>query len=273
MIRFWLEINVEEKEIKVLDKGFIRVVDTMGDDSSIVQAARVSYGKGTKKSSQDRALIRYLMRHRHTSPFEMCEIKLHIKMPIFIARQWVRHRTANINEYSARYSILEPDFYIPNLEDIALQSETNKQGREGASSIPEENAAKIQNIIKLQTEKAYKDYNDMIEMGVAREIARIILPANIYTEWYWKCDLHNFLHFIALRASINAQLEIRKYAQGLLEILQEWLPMTYEAFMDYRLQGSYVSKQARKFLQRNENINEEELSQGEWAEFEKDWPR
>ncbi len=217
-------------QIKVLDKGFIRVVDYMGNDSSIVQAARVSYGKGTKKKSLDEGLIRYLLRHKHTTPFEMCEIKLHVKLPIFIARQWIRHRTANINEYSARYSILEDEFYIPKAANLAKQSATNKQGR--AQELDGNLAKKIIKILKedaernynnylwMLNEEEYKEYNSTRE-GLSRELARINLTLNTYTQWYWKVDLHNFMHFLSLRADSHSQLEIRAYADILIELLKK----------------------------------------------------
>lgn len=258
-----------DKNFHILDKGFIRIIDIMGNDDAIVQAARISYGKGTKHSSQDRALIRYLIRHKHTSPLEMCEIKLHIKMPIFVARQWVRHRTANINEYSARYSELDADFYIPELENIAAQSQDNKQGR--GENLPHDQALIIQNLIKENSETSYLRYEQMLQAGVARELARIILPVNIYTQWYWKCDLHNLLHFIALRAHNTAQFEIREYANVLLEIIKEWVPGVYEAFVDYILEGVSVSKQAKSLLERNSLFPEEILSKTEAFEFSNDW--
>jgi thymidylate synthase (FAD) len=257
-----------EYKFEVLDKGFLYVVDKMGCDDDIVQAARISYGKGTKHTSVNRGLIRYLMRHRHTSPFEMCEIKIHVKMPIFVARQWVRHRTASINEYSARYSILEDEFYIPNASDIALQSADNKQGRGDPISLEE--AEKIRESIENAAKKDYALYKDMIDKGIARELARTVLPANIYTQWYWKCDLHNLLNFIELRLHPGAQLEIRKYAQALLEIIKDWVPLTYEAFFDYRLNAIMVSGLEKEFLSRNSK-DLSGLGQTETLDFEKNW--
>lgn len=223
------------KELKVLDHGFIRVVDTMGDDMAIVQAARVSYGQGSKGKEQDERLLRYLLRNKHTSPFEMCEIKFHIKTPIFIARQWLRHRTANVNEYSGRYSLMSDDFYLPSLEEMKKQSEDNKQGRGEAFS--QEEALKYQNIIKEASLNSLKQYHELINEGegIAKELARIILPLNVYTEFYWKIDLHNLLHFLELRLHPHAQYEIREYAKAILEVLKEWVPTTYEAFIEYRL--------------------------------------
>ena len=260
--------------LKVLDKGFVRVVDKMGVDSSIVQAARISYGEGTKQVSQDRALIRYLMRHKHTSPFEMCEIKLHIKMPIFVARQWVRHRTANLNEYSARYSLMPDEFYIPQEKDIALQSVDNKQGR--GEALTHAQASEIRALIEEQSQKAYAAYEKMIAQGVARELARIVLPQNIYTQFYWKCDLHNLLHLIALRSHSTAQYEVREFSHAIEEIVKEWVPITYEAFVDYRKEACIVSGHAKKYLKRDEHFNTDEIEKifgkTEFAEFNNNWP-
>ena len=234
------------EELKVLDHGFVRVMDYMGNDSSITQAARISYGEGTKQLTQDQGLINYLLRNNHTTPFEMCEIKLHIKMPIFIARQWVRHRMAHINEYSARYSILSSDFYAPAVEHICGQSKSNKQCRDYASQHKE--AQKTRELIIQQSQDAYRTYMELIEPeedsedGIARELARTVLPVNFYTEMYWKIDLHNLMHFIALRNHPHAQFEIREYARILLDIVKEWVPMTYEAFMQYKTGSITVSK-------------------------------
>jgi len=234
--------------LPVLDHGFIRVIDYMGDDSAIVQAARVSYGRGTKMVNEDRGLINYLMRHRHTTPFEMCEIKLHIKLPIFVARQWIRHRTANVNEYSARYSILDKEFYVPAPENLAVQSQSNRQGREEAA-LEGKQAEQVFAWLKEDALRAYNHYERMLNIdtegstldpdfpGLARELARTNLPVNFYTQMYWKIDLHNFMHFLSLRADAHAQYEIRAYANILLDILKKWVPMTYDAFVDYR-QGS-----------------------------------
>ncbi|MEE8437693.1 MAG: FAD-dependent thymidylate synthase [Candidatus Neomarinimicrobiota bacterium] len=221
--------------IKCLDKGFVRLVDAMGGDDAIVQAARVSYGKGTQKVNQDRGLIRYLMRHRHTTPFEMVEFKFHCKMPIFVARQWVRHRTANINEYSLRYSAARDDFYMPDPEFIKYQSTLNKQGREG--QVPEELKQKVLTYFKEISERSYELYQEMNAAGIARELARGILPVNIYTEWYWKNDLHNLLHFINLRASSHAQYEIRVYAEAMAEFVKKTAPIAWEAYEDYVIKG------------------------------------
>jgi thymidylate synthase (FAD) len=237
------------KPLAALDHGFVRVIDYMGDDTAIVQSARVSYGKGTKKISNDKGLIKYLMRHWHSTPFEMCEIKLHVKLPIFIARQWIRHRTANVNEYSARYSILDKEFYIPSVENLASQSQINKQGR--AENLSPEEAEKVIELLKSDAEQTYRNYEVMLNensdgetlddgsMGIARELARMNLTLNTYTQWYWKIDLNNLLHFLALRADAHAQYEIRVYADIILDIVKKWVPVTYEAFEDYRVGGTH----------------------------------
>lgn len=226
-----------QKEMSVLDHGFIRVVDYMGNDDAIAQAARVSYGTGTKAKSSTRGLIRYLMNHWHTTPFEMCEIKLHVKLPVFVARQWIRHRTAKVNEYSARYSILDREFYVPELEDIKPQDPNNAQGRHG--SLRAEDAAVAQNLVARASDHAYDIYETLHGdpddgLGVTRELSRMVLPPNIYTQWYWKVDLHNLLHFLRLRADPHAQWEIRQYADVMLEMVAAWVPLAHEAFMDYQ---------------------------------------
>lgn len=225
----------------VLDHGFVRVVDYMGDDSAVVQAARVSYGKGTKKSREDRGLIRYLMRHRHTTPFEMCELKLHVKLPIFVARQWIRHRTANVNEYSARYSIMDREFYLPSPDQIAVQSKNNKQGR--GDVLDAADSARVLELLKRDAMQTYDTYTELMdEHGLARELARMDLPVNYYTQWYWKVDLHNLLHFLSLRMHPHAQYEIRVYGDAIGEFVKAWVPHTWEAFDDYRLHGAFLSK-------------------------------
>ncbi len=264
------------KAIPVLDHGFIRVIDYMGDDSAITQAARVSYGKGTKSVQNDEGLIRYLMRHWHSTPFEMCEVKLHVKLPVFVARQWIRHRTANVNEYSARYSILDREFYIPEPEHLAAQSVVNNQGRGEALTGPE--AERVLRYLKDDSTRAYDHYEEMIgqndeQQGLARELARMNLPANIYTQWYWKVDLHNLLHFLRLRADAHAQYEIRVYADALCEVVKDWVPATYGAFEDYRLGGAQLSGKALNCLRRmlkGETVTQETsgMSKGEWREFE-----
>ena len=262
----------------VLDHGFVRVVDYMGDDSAICQAARVSYGRGTKAVSNDAGLIRYLMRHWHSTPFEMCEIKLHVKLPVFVARQWIRHRTANVNEYSARYSILDREFYIPAEADLAAQSVVNNQGRGAALS--GEEAARVLDWLRDDSDRAYDHYEAMIsqdgQQGLARELARMNLPMNVYTQWYWKVDLHNLFHFLRLRADPHAQMEIRVYAESLCEIVKDWVPAAYSAFEDYRLGGAQLSAKGVECLRRRlagEQVTQETsgMSAGEWREFEGVW--
>ena len=259
---------------EVLDHGFIRVIDYMGDDSAICQAARVSYGKGTKSVQNDEGLIRYLMRHWHSTPFEMCEIKLHVKLPVFVARQWIRHRTANVNEYSARYSILDREFYIPAPEHINAQSVVNNQGR--GQILEGEEAARVLEILKADSTRAYDNYEAMIsdegQDGLARELARMNLPANIYTQWYWKVDLHNLFHFLRLRADSHAQYEIRVYADAICKVVADWVPAAYAAFEDYRLGGAQLSDKGVECLRRmlkGEEVTQETsgMSKGEWREF------
>ncbi|MDC3204456.1 FAD-dependent thymidylate synthase [Pelagibacteraceae bacterium] len=270
--------------IEVLDHGFVRVIDYMGDDSSVVQSARVSYGKGTKKISNDKGLIKYLMRHRHSTPFEMCEIKFHIKLPIFIARQWIRHRTANVNEYSARYSILDKEFYIPSAENLAAQSQINNQGR--GDALTDDEASNVIQILKNDAEQTYANYETLLnenssggvldegKSGIARELARMNLTLNTYTQWYWKIDLNNLLHFLALRADDHAQYEIRVYADVMLDLVKKWVPLTYEAFEDYRMGGTELSakeiKLMRKLLKGEKvSFEEEGLSKREWSELQR----
>ncbi len=299
------------EKINVLDHGFVRVVDYMGSDSAIVQAARVSYGKGTKKISDDRALIQYLMRHRHSTPFEMCEIKLHVKLPIFVARQWVRHRTANINEYSARYSILDNEFYVPDakylealkeeaallrneeegqpdlfgtkkeLRHTAAQSTANKQGREHV--LTHEEAEDVLKIIQKHSEASYRRYTELLneeggkridprKLGLARELARIVLPTAFYTQWYWKIDLHNLLHFLSLRSDPHAQYEIRAYADTIFEVVRKWVPITAHAFGDYQRGSINLSAAALAVVRRlvgGENVTQAEsgLGKREWTEL------
>lgn len=236
--------NILGYSIPVLDHGMIRVIDYMGDDSAIVQAARVSYGSGTKSVSNDRGLIRYLMRHWHSTPFEMCEIKLHVKLPVFVARQWIRHRTANVNEYSARYSILDGEFYIPDPEHLAKQSKQNNQGR--GELLSAKDAEAVRQLLMRDAKRAYDGYEAMIDedgIGLARELARMNLPTNIYTQWYWKTDLHNLFHFLRLRADRHAQYEIRAYAEAICNVVKQWVPLAYEAFEDFRLHAQEFSRQ------------------------------
>ena len=262
----------------VLDHGFVRVVDYMGDDAAIVQAARVSYGAGTKHVSSDAGLIRYLMRHAHSTPFEMCEVKLHVKLPLFVARQWIRHRTANVNEVSARYSILDREFYIPAPEHLAAQSRVNNQGR-GEVLGPEE-GARVLAMLREDAERAYTNYEAMLsqegQQGLARELARMNLPANIYTQWYWKVDLHNLFHFLRLRADPHAQYEIRVYAEAICAIVADWVPHAWAAFSDYRLGGATLSARGVEVLRRRlagEVVGQAEsgMSAGEWREFVAVW--
>lgn len=233
--------------IPCLDKGFLRLVEHMGDDAAIVQAARVSYGKGTRQVTRDRGLIRYLMRHRHTTPFEMVEFKFHAKMPIFVARQWVRHRTANINEYSLRYSEARDEFYIPEPGDIHFQSTTNRQGRE-QGEVPQDLKKRLREGFRSVSRQAFELYSELNAAGVARELARAVLPLNLYTEWYWKNDLHNIFHFLSLRGDLKAQYEIRVYAEAMAAIVKEITPIAYEAFQDYIVQGIRISSLERSLL-------------------------
>ena len=260
----------------VLDHGFVRVIDYMGDDAAITQAARVSYGKGTKAVQNDEGLIRYLMRHWHSTPFEMCAIKLHVKLPVFVARQWIRHRTANVNEYSARYSILDREFYIPEAEHLNKQSVINNQGRGAALS--DADSYRVLEMLKADSARAYDNYETMIEddekggIALARELARMNLPTNIYTQWYWKVDLHNLFHFLRLRADGHAQYEIRVYADEICRLVADWVPFAYKAFEDYRLGGAQLSQPAvealRKMLRGEEVIAEDVgMSAREWREF------
>ena len=274
--------NILYEAIPILDHGFIRVIDYMWDDTSIVQAARVSYGKGTKKVSTDSGLIKYLMRHWHSTPFEMCEIKYHVKLPIFIARQWIRHRTANVNEYSARYSILDKEFYLPSLENLAAQSQSNRQGR--GDVLTGEQAKKVLDLLKKDAEQTYDNYETMLnerydgsvidekQVGLARELARMNLTLNTYTQWYWKTDLLNLMNFLRLRADHHAQFEIRAYADVMLDTVKKWVPITYEAFMDYRVGGTEISSKGKKVIQKlisgeKVDIDKSGLSKREWNEL------
>ena len=263
--------------LPVLDHGFVRVVDYMGDDAAIVQAARVSYGRGTRKVSEDAGLIRYLMRHRHSTPFEMCEIKYHVKLPIFVARQWIRHRTANVNEYSARYSVLDREFYIPAPEQLAAQSAANRQGRGAALS--GEQAAAVLELLRGDAATCFDHYEQLLnETGdparpaLARELARINLTLNTYTQWYWKTDLHNLLGFLALRADAHAQYEIRVYAEAMAETVRAWVPLAYQAFLDYRLNAATLSAGMIAAVRRmlaGEVVSQADsmLSKREWGEL------
>ena len=266
--------------LPVLDHGFVRVVDYMGNDEAIVQAARVSYGRGTKSVRNDAGLIGYLMRHRHSTPFEMCEIKYHVKLPVFVARQWIRHRTANVNEYSARYSILDREFYIPAPAQLAAQSSANRQGR--GDVLEGQEAAWVLETLKRDAQTAYDDYEAMLNegenadperSGLARELARMNLPVNIYTQWYWKADLHNLFHFLSLRADPHAQYEIRVYADAMLETVKRWVPLAYDAFMENRMGGAVMTAGQIAVLQRmlaGEEVTKESsgLSARVWDELQ-----
>jgi thymidylate synthase (FAD) len=268
--------------VPVLDHGFVRVVDYMGDDGAIVQAARVSYGRGTKSVSSDEGLIRYLMRHRHSTPFEMCEIKFHVKLPVFVARQWIRHRTANVNEISARYSVLDKEFYVPAPEHLAAQSVVNRQGR--GQVLEGREAEEVLGQLKLQSAAAYDHYLELLNQdddgqaldpersGLARELARMRLPLNVYTQWYWKIDLHNLFHFLSLRGDPHAQYEIRAYADAMIELVKRWVPLATAAFEDYRLGSFTLSARMIAVLRRRlagETVTQADsgLSAREWAEL------
>ena len=262
----------------VLDHGFVRLVDYMGDDSAICQAARVSYGRGTKSVQSDEGLIRYLMRHWHSTPFEMCEAKFHVKLPVFVARQWIRHRTANVNEYSARYSILDREFYVPARADLAAQSTVNNQGR--GEGLSDEEAERVLAWLKDDASRAYDHYEAMIsqdgQQGLARELARMNLPASIYTQWYWKIDLHNLFSFLRLRTDSHSQYEIRVYAEVIGAIVADWVPAAWAAFTDYRMGGVTLSATGVEVLRRRvggERVTQETsgMSKGEWREFEAIW--
>lgn len=268
--------------LPVLDHGFVRVVDYMGNDDAVVQAARVSYGRGTRKTSEDAGLIDYLLRHAHTTPFEMAEIKLHVKLPIFVARQWIRHRTASVNEYSARYSILDREFYLPELPQLAAQSTSNRQGR--GDSLDGSDAQMFRQYIDADSARSYERYLQLLnknendepiiegKTGLARELARMVLPLNYYTQWYWKTDLHNFMGFLKLRLDPHAQYEIRVYAETMLSILKRWTPLTYQSFLEHRAGSVTLSAKAaavlRARLQGQEVTREQSgLSQREWADL------
>lgn len=270
-------------EVKpVLDHGFVRVLDYMGDDGAVVQAARVSYGKGTRKVLEDQGLINYLMRHRHSTPFEMCEIKYHVKLPIFVARQWIRHRTANVNEYSARYSIMDQEFYLPEPENLAAQAINNRQGR--GKVLTGEDNARVLELLREDAQRSYANYQNMLNLddkgdvlddsrsGLARELARMNLSLNFYSQWYWKIDLHNLLHFLSLRADDHAQFEIRAYADVMMDTVKKWVPQTYSAFQDYRMGGVHLSAKGLKVVKRmltGEDVTQEssDLSKREWSEL------
>lgn len=235
-------------KIKCLDHGLVRLVDYMGNDNAIVQAARVSYGEGTKTLNDDQGLIRYLMRHSHTTPFEMVDFKFHIKAPLFVTRQWLRHRTASVNEISARYSVLKDEFYIPETKYIKGQSKTDKQCRHG--SFGDDVSQRMQDRIRLTSGIAYDEYKQLLADGIARELARMVLPVNIYTEFYWKMNLHNLLHFIQLRIDKHAQYEIRVFAQAIYDIIKQIMPITCEAFEDYKKEGYNLSRMEKEIVKK-----------------------
>ena len=270
------------RPLPVLDHGFVRVIDYMGDDSAVVQAARVSYGRGTRRVREDAGLIRYLMRNWHTTPFEMCEIKLHVKLPIFVARQWIRHRTANVNEYSARYSVLDNEFYVPEPEHLGVQSTANRQGR--GEVLRGEEARRVFELLREDAERAYGHYEELLNedaegnvldsmrQGLARELARMNLSLNFYTQWYWKIDLHNLLHFLYLRADEHAQYEIRAYADEIAQVVRAWVPLTFDAFEDYRMGGAQLSAKGLAVLRRmlaGEPVEQSSsgMSKAEWREL------
>jgi thymidylate synthase (FAD) len=269
--------------LPVLDRGFVRVVDYMGDDGAVVQAARVSYGRGTRKVSEDRGLIHYLMRHRHSTPFEMCEIKFHVKLPIFVARQWIRHRTANVNEYSARYSIMDNEFYVPAPDALAAQSASNRQGR--GDLLAGDEAASVLALLQADSRRQYDHYAELLNendageaidpnrRGLARELARMGLTLNFYTQWYWKTDLYNLMHFLSLRADPHAQYEIRVYAEAMLEVMARWVPLCHEAFLQHRLHAVTLSAGALaavKRLLKGETVTQANsgLTKREWTELQ-----
>lgn len=237
------------RPIKCLDHGFVYLVDYMGNDSSVVEAARVSYGRGTKRVSEDRSLIRYLKRHLHTTPSEMVELKFHAKMPIFVARQWIRHRTASVNEYSGRYSEMSAEFYVPEAGVLAKQSKDNRQGR--GETLTREDQEKVLSILKEDQNNSYSHYKDFLSMDLARELARIGLSVSNYTEWYWKIDLHNLLHFLRLRMDSHAQYEIRVYADAMARITRDLVPVSFEAFEDYQLKSLSLSREEIEFIKNN----------------------
>lgn len=268
--------------LPVLDHGFVRVLDYMGDDGAVVQAARVSYGKGTRRILEDQGLINYLMRHRHSTPFEMCEIKYHVKLPIFVARQWIRHRTANVNECSARYSILDREFYVPEPEHLAAQATNNRQGR--GDVLTGDDNVRVLNLLREDSQRNYAHYQEMLNLddngdvldnsrtGLARELARMNLSLNYYSQWYWKIDLHNLLHFLSLRADAHAQFEIREYADVMMDTVKNWVPQTFAAFQDYRMGGAHLSAKGLGLVKRmlnGEDVTQPDsgLSKREWSEL------
>lgn len=272
------------RETPVLDHGFVRLVDYMGDDTAVVEAARVSYGTGTRSVRDDRTLIRYLLSHGHTTPFEMAELKLHVKLPIFVARQWIRHRTASVNEYSARYSKLDREYYTPDDDAVAFQSVSNRQGR--GDTLPAQAAIEAKEIMSSGAARAYSDYLKLLGeegdgrgLSVARELARSVLPVSFYTQWFWKINLHNLLHFLELRLDPHAQWEIRQYANAVANIVRVWVPESWNAFEEYRLTSLRLSGSATTVVRawiagQQVSFEESGLSRREWdallAQFGKD---
>lgn len=254
------------RPVRVLDQGFVRLVDYMGNDAAIVQAARVSYGAGTRKATEDAALIRYLLRHRHTSPFEMVEVKLHVKAPIFVARQWLRHRTASVNELSARYSILPDDLYLPDDTEISFQSADNKQGR-SARVVDRATRDRVRELLLAGQQSAYSSYQELLDAGIARELARIALPVSVYTEWYWKLNLHNLFHFLELRLDAHAQYEIRRYASAIALIVERLAPIAYAAFVDYLRDAASLSRVERAIVARA--LRTAGIAAEEWSQLGK----
>jgi len=239
--------EILDREFPVLDKGFVRLVDYLGGDRRIVQAARVSYGDGTKSVREDKGLINYLMKHRHTSPFEQVILTFHAKMPIFVARQWVRHRTARVNEISGRYSIMKEEFYAPAEDQVRFQSERNKQGRSD-EEVPAEMRKKVIEILKRDQARVYASYDELINDNIARELARINLPLSLYSEWYWQIDLHNLFHFLRLRMDRHAQFEIRVYAEVMAMMAKAVAPLAYKAFEEHVVHGVGFSRKEVKAL-------------------------
>jgi len=256
------------EEIQVHEHGFVKLLDVMGDDEEVENAARISYGEGTRKTSQTRNLIRYLMRHKHTSPFEMCEVKFHLKLPIFVMRQLVRHRTANLNEYSGRYSVMSDDFYFPKGKNLKPQSSTNKQGREDGEL---RNPGEIEFEIFRIFDGAKNAYHNLLDWDLSRELARIVLPVSNYTEVIWKIDLHNFFHFYRLRGDDHAQDEIQHFADAMWQLVEPHFPLCCEAFTDYALEAKTFSKKEMAIIKDNLNgswvMSKYGLSEREQKEF------
>lgn len=274
-------LSLSKGNLDCLDKGHVSLIDVMPRlcpegqtaDHAIVQAARVSYGTGTKTVNEDRGLIRYLLRHNHTTPFEMVEFKFRCKLPIMAARQMIRHRTANVNEYSGRYSVMSDEFYIPNEDNVREQSKANKQG--GESAVSDEVAQQFINALQTSSDRAYKDYEKSLADGISREQARMILPVNLYTEWYWKVDAHNLLHFLALRCDSHAQMEIRVFAEAMLELISPIIPTTIEAWNDYHyhrqaIKLTRLEVDALRELLKGKNLptlnSDNKREQAEWME-------